>query len=118
MVGENFSAERMAEVYLDYLFRKKADSRHVRRVASWLGLLVLGIEKIKDQWWVSHTRQLCFEADGRRFKARFNHNPRPGGGIEFVEVEATRGQPEKVGGATKMIRTLSDAEKFYKKPSL
>ena len=49
MADEDFSAERMAEISLARLFRNKADSRHLRRVASWLGLLILGVEKIKDR---------------------------------------------------------------------
>ena len=114
--GQAFSADRMAEVFLAYLFKHRAHDRHVRRVASWLGLLILGIEKIKDQWWVSHTRQLCFEIDGRRFKAKFDHKPRPAGGIHFIEVEATRGQREI--GTVKMITNLDEAAKFFKTPRL
>jgi hypothetical protein len=43
MKGETFSADRMAEEYLAYLFKNRAQDRHVRRVASWLGLLILGM---------------------------------------------------------------------------
>ena len=114
MKGETFSADRMAEEYLAYLFKSRANDRHVRRVASWLGLLILGVEKIKRKWWVSHTRQLCFEARGRRFKAKFDHQPRPGGGIHFVEVQPTHGQPEI--GTVKVITNLSEAAQFFKSP--
>jgi uncharacterized protein with von Willebrand factor type A (vWA) domain len=116
MKGEDFSADRMAEVYLAYLFGKKADSRHVRRVASWLGLLILGVEKIKDRWWVSHTRQLCFEFDGRRFKARYNHRLKPRGGIEIVEVETKPGQADI--SVARAISNLKDAAKFFRSPKL
>lgn len=114
--GEAFSADRMAEEYLAYLFNNRADDRHVRRVASWLGLLVLGIEKIKDRWWVSHTRQLCFEMKGRRFKVKFDHVPRPAGGIHFVEVEPKRGQQEIRELA--VITNLDEAATFYGAPRL
>lgn len=52
MKGETFSADRMAEEYLAYLF-KNEPTTDTRRIASWLGLLILGIEKIKSKWWVS-----------------------------------------------------------------
>jgi hypothetical protein len=116
MKGEDFSAERMAEAYLAYLFRNKADSPHMRRVASWLGLLILGVEKIKDRWWVSHSKQLCFEFEGRRFKARYNHRLEPHGGIEIVEVESKPGQPDI--GIAKAISNLKDAAKFFRSPRL
>jgi len=116
MKGETFSADRMAEVYLAYLFNNKANNRHIRRVASWLGLLILGIAKIKDKWWVSHTRQLCFEVNGRRFKAKFKHTPRPGGGIHFIEIARTHGQPEI--STVKVITNLKEAAKFFKSPRL
>jgi hypothetical protein len=116
MKDKDFSAERMAEVFLAYLFRNKTDDRHVRRVASWLGLLILGIEEIKDIWWVSHTRQLCFEFDGRRFKARYNHRLKPHGGIEIVEVEPKPGQPDI--GVARAISNLKEAAKFFRSPKL
>ena len=116
MKDEDFSAERMAEISLAKLFHNRADSPHLRRVASWLGLLILGIEKIKDIWWVSHTKQLCFEFDGRRFKARYNHRLKPHGGIEIVEVEAKSGKPDI--GVAKAISNLKDAAKFFRSPRL
>ena len=116
MKGEDFSADRMAEEYLAYLVKNRAEDRHVRRVASWLGLLILGIEKVKTRWWVSHTRQLCFESGSRRFKAKFDHQPRPGGGIHFVEVEAKPGQ--RAIRTVRVIKNLADAAKFYRSPRL
>jgi hypothetical protein len=116
MKDEDFSAERMAEISLARLFRHKADSEHLRRVASWLGLLILGIEKIKDIWWVSHSKQLCFEFNGRRFKARYNHRLKPHGGIEIVEVEVKSGKPDI--GVAKAIANLKDAAKFFRSPRL
>ena len=116
MKGENFSADRMSDEYLNYLFQAKADNRHVRRIASWLGLLILGIEKIKDKWWVSHTRQLCFEVDKTRYKVKYSHSAGTRGGIEFVEIEAAPGQPEIHTART--ILNLEDAAKFYRRPTL
>lgn len=120
MKGEDFSADRMANEYLDYLFREKADARHVRRVASWLGLLVLGIESIKDRWWVSYKRQLCFEVGKKRYKVKFNHKVGRGsgrrGGIEFVEVGTSQGQPELE--TVRTILDLDDAAKFFRRPRL
>ncbi len=116
MKGEEFSADRMAEEYLAYLFSEKAGNRHVRRVASWLGLLILGVEKIADRWWVSHTRQLCFEASGKRYKVRFNHQLGSRGGIEFVEVQPSQGQPEIA--VVKAIGDLGEAAAFYRHPKL
>jgi hypothetical protein len=116
MKDKDFSAERMAEISLAKLFRNRTDSPQLRRVASWLGLLVLGVEKIKDRWWVSHTKQLCFEFDGRRFEARYNPRLEPHGGIEIVEVEAKSGKPDI--SVAKAISNLKDAAKFFRSPRL
>ncbi len=116
MKDQDFSAERMTEAVLAHLFRNNADNPHVRRVASWLGLLILGIEEIKDMWWVSHTKQLCFEFDGRRFEARYNHRLKPRGGIEIIEVGPKPGLPDI--GVVKMISNLKDAAKFFRSPKL
>jgi hypothetical protein len=116
MEGEDFSAERMAEAYLTYLFGKKADSLHLRRVAPWLGLLILGVEKLKDRWWVSRSKQLCFEFNGRRFKARYNRHLKPHGGIEIVEIETKSGLPDI--GVAKVISNLKEAAKFFRSPKL
>ncbi len=116
MKGEAFSAERMTEVYLAYLFENYPDNRHIRRIAGWLGLLILGIEELKDRWWISHERQLCFEVNGTRYKAKYDHKIRPRGGISFVEIEAKPGQPEVQ--VRKNIPDLGSAEAFYLKPRL
>jgi hypothetical protein len=116
MKDEDLSAERMAEISLAKLFHNRADSPHLRRIASWLGLLILGVEKIKDRWWVSHSKQLCFEFNGRRFKARYNPRLEPHGGIEIVEVEPKSGKPDM--SVAKAISTLKDAAKFFRSPRL
>ena len=65
---------------------------------------------------MSHTKQLCFEFDGRRFKARYNPRLEPHGGIEIVEVEPKTGQPDI--GVAKAISNLKEAAKFFRKPEL
>ena len=38
--------ERIADHFVNYLFAEYYGDRHVRRVAFWVGLIVLGIEKL------------------------------------------------------------------------
>jgi hypothetical protein len=107
----------MTEHFVDYLFEEyQGDARHVRRVAGWLGLLALGIEKKKVTWKPSHSRQLVFEVNNMRYKARYRHGiGSSGGGIEFVEVEKAPGSPDV--RVARQILSLSDAEAFYRSPS-
>lgn len=107
----------MTEHFVNYLFEDyEGDARHVRRVAGWLGLLALGIEKVKATWKTSNKRQLVFETGGKRFKVKYNHTIKPNGGIEFVEVEKSQGSPEiKVA---RRIASLKDAADFYASPQL
>lgn len=116
-MGEDFSAERMAEHFVNYLFEGYAgNARHVRRVAAWLGLLALGIDKIKDNWHGSNSRQLIFEKDGQKYKVRYNHRVRPNGGIEIVEVAPGRGSPD--AAVVLQIASLYEAARFYDSPRL
>jgi hypothetical protein len=97
---------------------------HVYSVASWIGLLILGIAKIvrEGEWAVPRTdgRQLRFTMGsqwpgaGRVLKVRFKHKLGAHGGIEFVEVLPGRGQPE--GNTLLQIQTL-EAESFYRSPA-
>ncbi len=108
------SPEFMANYFVTYLFGKYGGARHVRRVAPWIGLIVLGIEKISGQSWrVPKQRQLWFEHGGRSFKARYNHLVGQKGGIEIVEVLQGAGSPE--GSVVYSITSLKGAEEFYKK---
>jgi hypothetical protein len=110
------SAERVAEHFVNYLFEGyQGNARHVRRVTAWLGLLVLGIEKLSTDWMPSRSRQLVFTIGARRIKVRFNHKIRPKGGIEFVEIIPGPGSPD--GAVLRTIASLADAEKFYQSPS-
>jgi hypothetical protein len=78
--------------------------------------LVLGIENIKEEWWIPRERQLFFTAGGHRYKARYSHDPRPRGGIEIVEVAESRGSPEI--GIVMTITSLDDAAWFFAHPRL
>jgi hypothetical protein len=108
---KSFSAERMADEFLNYLFDEYEGSRHVRRVASWLGMMLLTIERIKDQWWVTR-RQLLFERGERRFKVKYNHTLGKRGGIEIIEIGKTPGQPEIRSVAA--LAKLTDVELLYR----
>ena len=116
MTGEDYSADRMADAFVNYLYDEYQGSRHVRRVASWLGLLILGIEKIKDRWWIPRSRQLFFEVKGHRYKAKYNHTLGNRGGIEIIEIGEGRGSPEIASVAA--ITSLDEAAHFYAKPRL
>ena len=109
------SAERIADHFVNYLFDEYQGSRHVRRVASWVGLIVLGVEKLEGSRNVPRTRQLRFEYDGRSFKAKYNHKSGPRGGIDIVEIGPGRGSPE--GKTVGAIRNLEEAARFYNKPA-
>jgi hypothetical protein len=116
MFGEDFSADRMADEFVNLLFEQFQDSRHVRRVTAWLGLLILAIEGVKETWWIPRSRQLFFVVNGHRYKAKYSHNLRPRGGIEIIEVAEGRGSPEI--GTVMTITSLDDAARFYAHPRL
>jgi hypothetical protein len=117
MTGQEFSAERLATAFVDYLYDEYQGSRHIRRVPSWLGLLVLGVEKIKSgDWHIPRVRQLTFDVGDHRYKMRYDHHAGPRGGIQIVEIAKTQGSPEI--RVVKTISSLADAEAFYLFPSL
>jgi hypothetical protein len=106
------SAELLADHFVNYLFEEYRGTRHVRRVASWVGLVVLGIQRAAgDDWRVPRNRQLRFGFHGRSFKAKYNHGTGTRGGIEIVEVLDGRGSPE--GRSVASIANLREAEDFY-----
>lgn len=106
------SVELVANHFVNYIFDEFGGARHVRRVASWIGLILLGIERIGGQSWrVPRTRQLWFAYAGRTFKARYNHKAGPRGGIEIIEVLPGPGAPE--GKTVATISSLKDAQDFY-----
>lgn len=111
------SADRIADYFVTYLFNQYTGSRHVRRVAAWIGLIVLGIQRSTGtNWKVSRTRQLQFEFHSQTFKIRYNHQIGNRGGLEIVEVLPGRGSPE--GKTLASITDLDEAEKFYNKAPL
>jgi hypothetical protein len=106
------SAELLADHFVNYLFDEYRGSRHVRRVASWVGLIVLGIQRVAgNNWKVPRNRQLRFEFQGRSFKAKYNHRAGTRGGIDIVEILEGRGSPE--GETVASVTNLREAENFY-----
>jgi hypothetical protein len=113
----NVSASRIADHFSNYLFHGyTGHDRHVQRVSTWLGFLILGIAKLNVTWRPFRMRQLIFERNGKRYKARYNHKIRPRGGIEFVEVAKSPGSPDIAVVA--IIASLDDAAGFYDNPHL
>lgn len=113
----NAGPERLADHFVNYLFDTYKGSRHVRRVASWVGLIVKGIEKLKVNPYIPRDRQLRFDYNGRTFKAKFNHNAGGSrrGGIEIIEILPGRGSPE--GKISRSITNLDEAAAFYDHPN-
>lgn len=111
---EEVGPERIADHFIAYLFDEYPHNNHVRRVSSWVGLIVLGIEKLADRRYIPRSRQLRFEYDGRSFKAKFNHRAGPRGGIDIVEIDEGRGSPE--GRTICSITNLIEAAYFYDTP--
>lgn len=109
--GES-SSELLADRFIAYLFEKYRGTRHVRRIASWLGFIIKAVEGLPGVTFnVRHARQLGFNYGDRTFKARYNHASSRRSGIEIVEVLAGRGAPE--GEVVLSITSLSDAERVY-----
>ncbi len=107
------SAERLADHFVSYLFDEFQGSRHVRRVATWIGFLLKAVENLPGaELRQSRLRQVAFDYKGRRFKARYNHQAGRRGGIEFVEVLPGRGQPE--GDVAVQVTSLDEAESVYR----
>jgi hypothetical protein len=76
------SPDRIAEYFVSYLIVKYADRRHVRRVASWVGMIVMGIRRgAGREWRISNARQLWFTYADRTFKVRYDHQIGNEGGI-------------------------------------
>ena len=104
--------DRVADHFVNYLFDQYQGSMHVRRVASWIGMILKGIERAGATNIKFHrSRQLTFEYRDQRFKARYNHQIRNRGGIEIVEVLPGRGTPD--GELVYQVGDLRDAEDIY-----
>jgi hypothetical protein len=113
----NAGPDRLADHFVNYLFDTYKGSRHVRRVASWVGLIVKGIDKLNVNPYIPRDRQLRFDYNGRTFKAKFNHHAGASrrGGIDIIEILPGRGSPE--GKVARSITNLDEAAAFYDSPS-
>ena len=67
----NATPERIANHFVNNLFEQNSDSLHIRRVAFWVGLIVLGIEKVASARYVPGARQLRFDYNNQTYKATF-----------------------------------------------
>ena len=106
------SAEQIANQFVSYLFDNYKGTRHVRRVATWIGFVLKAIQRVAGTTVQrNRSRQIMFERSGRKFKARYNHKAGPRGGIEIVEAISGRGMPD--GEIVFQITNLAQAEDFY-----
>lgn len=106
--------EALADYFVRYLFEEYHGARHVRRIASWIGFVVKGIERVVGANFARRrSRQIGFDYHGRQFKVRYIHrsNASPRGGIQIVEVLPGRGAPQ--GNVVVEIGSLADAERVY-----
>jgi len=112
MANEFTSAEQLANHFISYLFEKYKGARHVRRVASWIGFIIIAIGRIAGRTLQrNRQRQITFKYKGRRFKAKYNHMTGSRGGIDIIEVLKGRGAPE--GTLVMKVKNLSEAEACY-----
>ncbi len=104
--------ERMANKFVWYMGEKYHSSKHVLRVATWIGFILKGIEGVAGASLdYRRTRQVSFRYKRRTFKAKYNHHAGLRGGIDIVEVLPGRGAPE--GELAVRIRNLGEAEDVY-----
>jgi len=112
MSTDPVSSERLADHFVSYLFDQYKGSRHVRRVASWIGFIIKAVENIAGSALrQNRQRQIMFDYRERQFKAKYNHKAGLRGGIEIVEVLPGRGVPE--GKTVIQVKNLEDAEDCY-----
>lgn len=99
---------------MGYLFDEYHGTRHVRRIASWVGFIIKALEKVVGlNFQLRRSRQMEFEYHGRQFKVKYVHRTKgcPRGGVQIIEVLAGRGAPE--GNVVVEIGSLADAERVY-----
>jgi hypothetical protein len=107
--------EMLADYFVRYLFEEYPGTRHVRRIASWIGFIIKGIERVVGANFARRrSRQIGFDYHGRHFKVRYAHRIGSSGrgGVQIVEVLAGRGEPE--GHVVVDIASLADAERVYR----
>jgi hypothetical protein len=98
---------------VSYLFDQYHGSRHVRRVASWIGFIIVAAEKVADgTLGQNRERQIMFRYKARQFKAKYDHKVGHRGGIKIIEVLPGRGAPE--GQVVIEVKNLTEAEACYR----
>ena len=111
-VSASRSVELFANHFVTYLFEKYKGTRHVRRVASWIGFLLSAMARVAGKSLKQNReRQIVFAYRRRHFKAKYSHKTGPRGGIDIVEILPSRGSPE--GKVAIHVKSLADAERTY-----
>ncbi len=106
------TVEQVSDHFVGYICEHKASARHVRRVASWIGFVIGGIDKVATGWGFNRERQFWFQvADGTFYKVRYQHTLGSRGGIEILRMNGNADGPTAVE-----LKTLQDAETFYLSP--
>jgi hypothetical protein len=73
-VAAPLTPEALADYFVRYLFEEYHGTRHVRRIASWVGFVVKGTERVVGtNFQRRHARQIGFDYHGRQFKVRYVH---------------------------------------------
>ena|SRR2546428_3128170 len=107
------NVERLADHFVTYLFHEFQGTRHVRRVATWIGFVLKSIDRASGSSMVlSRKRQVIFRFHGRDFKARYSHKVGSRGGIEILQYYRQQGSPD--GKVVLQISTLAEAEDAYR----
>lgn len=107
-VPASMSQDYVAQHFVNYMF-DNATTRHVQRVASWIGLLVLAIKARRDEWKFWHNRQLVYRVDETWYKVRYSHTVGTRGGVQIVEMLDSKTD----GDVVRELTTLEDVEEFY-----
>jgi hypothetical protein len=108
-----WSLDRYADYFVNYLFDEYQGSRHVRRVATWIGFILKAVESVADDGIsLNRRRQLQFSFRGDRFKVKFNHSAGDRGGIQIIEVLPQQGSPE--GRIVATVTNLTEAEQLHR----
>ena len=104
---------RLSDHFIAYLFDQYKGTMHVRRIASWFGFILKGIENVATPSSLrqNRLRQVVFDYRGRHFKAKYNHKAGARGGIQIIEFLHQRGTPEV--GVVTTITSLAEAERAY-----
>jgi len=104
--------ERLTYYYVNYIVKNHSDSYHIRRIVSWVPLILKGIDKLPGAApECLRIRQASFSYKNKKFKARYNHKIGSRGGVEIIEVLPGPGSPD--GKTVLEIKNFSDAEKCY-----